>query len=296
MDKNLIQRLITGLFFVAILVGCIVWNEWSLLSLFTLVIVLGLWEFYRLAKHVPAKPWQIYGTLAGTVIFLLLFFSCYYSADWLITLAVPLIFLPLFLELYAKSDQPFTNLAYTFLGWIYLVLPFGLWILLLTPTLQNGGEYINPEINSVTSHSSERTTYRWQLLLGFFIILWTSDSLAYVCGRLFGRHKLFERISPKKTWEGFIGGFLFTLLAGWIVGYFFTDMGQLHWIVIAGIISVTGTLGDLTESMFKRSIRVKDSGTILPGHGGILDRFDAALLASPFVTTYIMMLSINHIP
>jgi phosphatidate cytidylyltransferase len=124
--------------------------------------------------------------------------------------------------------------------------------------------------------------------------------MAYVCGRLFGKHKLWERISPKKTWEGFIGGFIFTVVAGMMIGKYWlhpsvpgddsnevAKMLMLKWGIIAAVISVTGMLGDLVESLFKRSINVKDSGNILPGHGGILDRFDALLLATPFaLTTY----------
>jgi len=125
-------------------------------------------------------------------------------------------------------------------------------------------------------------------MLGFFIILWTSASLAYVCGRLFGKRKLYERISPKKTWEGFIGGVVFTIAASWLVGEYIGGLQHLHWMVIGGIVAITGTLGDLVESMFKRSIGVKDSGTLLPGHGGILDRFDAVLISSPFVVMYIL--------
>lgn len=291
MDKNLLQRLITGILFVGVVVGCIIWSEWSFAVLFLLITVLGLWEFYTLANHVPAKPWKIYGTIIGGVIFALCFFSRYYTLSWLPFLIIPFLFFPFFGELYTKSQHPFTNLAYTFLGWLYLAVPMSLWALLLTPS-RHISLNDNPEAGFHADCCFENTgTYQWQFILGFFIILWTSDSLAYVCGRIWGKHKLFERISPKKTWEGFIGGALFTILAAWLVGSFFTDLSRIHWMVIAAIVSITGTFGDLTESMFKRSIGVKDSGKLLPGHGGILDRFDAVLLSSPFVTTYLLIVN-----
>lgn len=281
MDKNLIQRLITGTVFVVVLVGGIMWNEWSFFGLFLLITILGLWEFYRLSAHVPAAPWRIYGTAVGALIFAGFFFKQYYGLNSTLLGLIPFLFLPFFFELYTKSDKPFTNLAYTFMGWIYVALPFALWSLVVAPHhLLLESSYLPvkyfPEYNG-------------KILLGFFIILWTSDSLAYVCGRLFGKHKLFERISPKKTWEGFIGGMIFTIAAAWIVWYFLQTLPVMDWMIMAGIVAATGTLGDLTESMFKRSIGIKDSGNILPGHGGILDRFDAVLLASPFVTTYLLL-------
>jgi phosphatidate cytidylyltransferase len=276
MDKNLIQRLITGTVFVVVLVGGIMWNEWSFFGLFLLITILGLWEFYRLSAHVPAAPWRIYGTAVGALIFAAFFLARYHSLRSLFLVPVPLLFLPFFFELYTKSDKPFTNLAYTFMGWIYVALPFALWAFTIAP-------------KQTAIMPSSNTIYYGKILLGFFIILWTSDSLAYVCGRFFGKHKLFERISPKKTWEGFIGGMIFTIAAAWIVWYFLRGLPVFDWMVMAGIVAATGTLGDLTESMFKRSIGIKDSGNILPGHGGILDRFDAVLLASPFVTTYLLL-------
>jgi phosphatidate cytidylyltransferase len=281
MDKNLIQRLITGTVFVVVLVGGIMWNEWSFFGLFLLITILGLWEFYRLSAHVPAAPWRIYGTAVGAMIFAAFFFKQYLGLNSVMLGLIPFLFLPFFFELYTKSDKPFTNLAYTFMGWIYVALPFALWALVVSPHLLAMERPFIP-----VKYFPE---YHGKILLGFFIILWTSDSLAYVCGRLFGKHKLFERISPKKTWEGFIGGMIFTIAAAWIVWYFLQTLPVMDWMVMAGIVAATGTLGDLTESMFKRSIGIKDSGNILPGHGGILDRFDAVLLASPFVTTYLLL-------
>ncbi len=129
--------------------------------------------------------------------------------------------------------------------------------------------------------------FNGKILLGIFILIWASDSGAYVFGVTMGKNKLFERISPKKTWEGFIGGVVISQVAAFLLSRYFGDLGYLHWGIIAGIVAVFGTLGDLVESMIKRSVKIKDSGKILPGHGGILDRFDSLLFTIPVIFTYL---------
>jgi phosphatidate cytidylyltransferase len=126
--------------------------------------------------------------------------------------------------------------------------------------------------------------------MGFFFILWANDSFAYLTGVSIGKHRLFERISPKKSWEGSIGGFVSGLLTAWVISIFFKEFDLINWIVIAAIIMIFGTFGDLVESLFKRSLKVKDSGNILPGHGGLLDRFDAVFLAAPAVFVYLILI------
>jgi phosphatidate cytidylyltransferase len=127
------------------------------------------------------------------------------------------------------------------------------------------------------------------IVLGFFLLIWLNDTGAYFIGSLIGKHKLFERISPGKTWEGSAGGTLFALLTAWGLSYIFPQIDRTHWLILAIITVVTGTLGDLVESMLKRSLGIKDSGNILPGHGGMLDRFDAVLLSAPFVFVYLAL-------
>ncbi|MGL4596223.1 MAG: phosphatidate cytidylyltransferase [Bacteroidia bacterium] len=277
MDKNLIQRLITGTFFVLALVGAMLWNEWSFGILFLTVVVLGLWEFYGLVEKTGASPQRITGVFLGTVLFCCGFLFKTSSAIIFLPF-IALLFLPFFFELFRKKEHPFANIGYTLLGVIYVALPFSLWAMIVVPDIDVvEGEFALP--------------FHGKTMLGYFILLWTSDSMAYVCGRLLGKRKLFERISPKKTWEGFIGGMLFTFLAAWLVATFLThDDNLIFWMIVAVIVAITGTLGDLVESMFKRSIGVKDSGTILPGHGGILDRFDAVLLSSPFVAVMLIFI------
>ena len=177
-----------------------------------------------------------------------------------------------FIELFRNKPNPFNNIGFTVLGIIYIIVPF----LLL----------------SITSFdiTSSDISYAPNKLLGFFLLIWANDTFAYLVGIAIGRTKLFERISPKKTWEGTIGGIICTQGIAYIISIYFTELTMIQWMIIALIISVFGTLGDLVESMFKRSLGVKDSGNILPGHGGILDRFDAVLLCSPFVVVYLMLI------
>jgi phosphatidate cytidylyltransferase len=281
MDKNLIQRLITGTIFVVVLVSAIWFSVWTMAGLFLLIVILGLWEFYGMAEKANAQPQKIFGTVAGALLVVIAFVAKAYLIPALFIVLFPTLFLPFFIELFRKKETPFSNIGWTVLGWLYIVLPFSLLILFFVPS-----QILTDDVGNGP------TKYDHKPLLTIFVLIWISDSMAYVCGRLFGKHKLWERISPKKTWEGFIGGLIFTIVAGgmianWIL-YIKCDFSQeIKWICVAAVISVSGMLGDLVESLFKRSIDVKDSGTILPGHGGILDRFDALLLATPFaLTTY----------
>lgn len=296
MDKNLVQRIITGAVFLIVLIGGIVWSMWSFVILFFAISMLGLSEFYTLCKVGGTAPNRIIGLLLGFFGFAWMFIVAYEDPlrkidnvfHVLAALLPFLVFLGCFLlfpfELFRQKEKPFVNIALTLLGPFYIVVPFALWIIV---TMSYG---IPSPITMFTEGNLHYPDYpyNWHPLLGFFFILWTSDTMAYVCGRLFGKHKLFERISPKKTWEGYIGGMLFSFGIAYVVSIFYKEISWPHWMVVAFLVTVFGTLGDLTESMFKRSIGVKDSGNILPGHGGILDRFDAVLLASPFVCLYLL--------
>ncbi len=186
----------------------------------------------------------------------------------IIILNVPFLFLTFVFELYLKSNKPFENIAYTILGIFYITIPLILF-------------------NAMAFMQTQSNEYHWQILIGYFLILWASDTGAYLAGRQFGKHKLFERISPKKTWEGSIGGLFSAFLLGYICSIYYTDFTLLQWQTIALIIVVTGTFGDLIESMLKRSLSIKDSGNILPGHGGLLDRLDGLFISVPFVFFYL---------
>lgn len=284
--SNLTQRLITGSIFVVVLVGCLWFSAWTMLLLLFAITVLGLHEFYGLAVKAGAQPQKWYGIVLGGVIVLSTFAIKggfpHYMLSWLI----PALFLIFFIELFRKKTNPFANIGWTFLGLIYIAWPISMLCHAFTPW-----GFLIPFFDD----EIRVPPYQPLPAIMFFVLIWVSDSMAYVCGRLFGKHKLWERISPKKTWEGFIGGLIFTMItAGMVANWFMANPHTYHtekvWLIMAFLISVTGMLGDLTESLFKRSIDVKDSGTILPGHGGILDRFDALFLAVPFaITVYIAM-------
>lgn len=172
--------------------------------------------------------------------------------------------------LLAKKDEVITHLGKIFLSVIYIVVPFSL--IVQIPFLNSDFNYINTTI------------------LGVFILIWTNDSFAYLVGKNIGRHKLLERISPNKTIEGFLGGMLFTFIASYFIAQQFTTLKLIHWIFIAGIVSVFGVLGDLIESMFKRQANIKDSSKLIPGHGGFLDRFDSVIFAAPFIFIYLQLI------
>lgn len=268
----MLQRAITGTIFVAVLVAAIILHPLSLAGLFALVAILGLWEFYGLSQKDQSVPQLAMGLLGGAAVYL---FIINIKFNWfdprLAVLILPLISLIFVVELFRKKERPFANLAYTFLGWAYVVVPFGLFNFLANGT----GD----------KHS-------WHVALGFFILIWCNDTFAYLTGKFLGKHKLFERISPKKTWEGSIGGMLFSIGGAILMWYFWDFVPLKVWIGMAVIVVIFGGLGDLVESMFKRSINIKDSGNILPGHGGILDRFDAVLIAAPVVFAYYSVLQI----
>ena len=279
--SNLTQRLITGTIFVIVVVGCIWFSAWSMAALFLLITILGMNEFYSLAKKANAQPLHVYGIIAGSLLVLFAFLQKSGLSTALYYLIIPIVFLIFFIELFRKKENPFSNIGWTILGIIYIAVPMAMLVGTFTPY-----GFLIPYFDS----ELQAAPYEPSGPLMIFILIWVSDSMAYVCGRLFGKHKLWERISPKKTWEGFIGGLIFTMFtAGLVANWILYDKHhwkvEIAWLIIAFVISVTGMLGDLVESMFKRSIDVKDSGKLLPGHGGILDRFDALFLAVPFAIT-----------
>ncbi len=178
----------------------------------------------------------------------------------------PLVSFVYMIKLYKKFERkPFTNIAFTFLGIFYVAVPFAL---LNVAAFEDG-------------------VYNYQIIFGCLFILWASDTGAYFAGTFFGKRKLFERISPKKSWEGFIGGAMLALIFAFGIAHYFDTLSLQQWLVVCVIIIVGGTFGDLIESLLKRSIEIKDSGTSLPGHGGFLDRFDGLLISAPFIVTYL---------
>lgn len=244
------------------------WHSFASFSaLFALVSLLGVHEFYTLFKNTSIKPNFGFGLLLAAIIYLS--FVAYAQDDnftLVLILSVPIIALLFVNELFRAKENPFSNIGITILGVLYVVVPFGYLLI------------------ANFSEPSEWMSRKYDIGFAFFFMLWANDTGAYIFGSWLGKHRLFERISPKKSWEGFIGGGLVALLVGYLFSLYSTaDSCWCQWIAISLIVVIFGTLGDLVESMLKRSLNVKDSGTILPGHGGILDRFDGLLLAAPMV-------------
>jgi phosphatidate cytidylyltransferase len=271
--NNLTQRIITGLLGSAGIIAAVCYSEWTYFAVFFFICVSSLWEFYKLAGMDGMMPQKTFGTICGVFIFSLSFFiemeKISYRYYFLI---FPLISFVYMIKLYKKFERkPFTNIAFTFLGVFYVAIPF---------TLLNIAAF-------------ELGQYNYQIMFGCLFILWASDTGAYFAGTFFGRRKLFERISPKKSWEGFFGGALLALIFTIALPYFFAAIGQKStldlrsWLVVGVIIIIGGTFGDLVESLLKRSIEIKDSGDSLPGHGGFLDRFDGLLISAPFIVAYL---------
>ena len=281
--NNFLTRTLTGAAFVAVMIGCIWWSFWSMAALFLVISVLGLWEFYSLIEKNGIHIQKFYGVLLGIIFFLLFFPSITTDFPYATIAVISSLGISFIIELFKKSEKPILNISIIFFGIIYIILPFALLTYIGFIVVSMEGI-----LSLIFSSEKDLNNYNF-FILGFFLLIWSNDTFAYLVGRSIGKTKLFERISPKKTWEGFIGGIICTQGIAYLISIYFSELAPIHWHVVALIVSVFGTLGDLVESMFKRSLGVKDSGTILPGHGGILDRFDGVLLSSPFVVTYLML-------
>ncbi len=268
--KELLLRVSTGLIFLTVVIGCIIWNPYSLASLFYVVGILGMLEYYNIAKIGGVHPQGMLGVITATVLYLSIeLVKLQVMPTPIVSVVIPFFIAIFVYELFRKRPNPFTNIGHTIIGIIYVMAPLALL--------------------NVFTFEEIVIEYQAEVVLGFFVLLWLNDTGAYVFGRLFGKRKLFPRISPKKTWEGAIGGGITAMAGAAAIATYTNDLSLIHWLMLGIIIVVSATLGDLVESMLKRSAKVKDSSNLLPGHGGILDRFDGVLLASPMVFTYLML-------
>ena len=272
--KNFTLRVLTGFIYVALIILGVIVNSLTFLALFSIVVILCLWEFYGLVnaqKRARINPW--YNCFGGALLFISAYlyasgvFSHYIFFPYLLYIVVVFIS-----ELYEKQQDPITHMAYIFLGQCYIALPLAMLNLIAFPEVEPGVIIYYPI-----------------LVLALFVFIWINDSGAYVIGILFGKHRLFERISPKKSWEGFFGGLIFTVASSLVFAYFEAQIPYYHWIGLSVVVVVFGTWGDLVESLMKRTLEVKDSGTSMPGHGGFLDRFDSLLLAVYAVLFYVQL-------
>lgn len=272
--QNLFTRTITGIVFVACIIGSLLWHPFAFSAVIFVLMIIGLREFYQLAHMHNIQPDRWSGYSVASVIFLLSILNAFeIISPWMLAALVPLVFIFFLAEMFRNRANAMMNLAFSIFPVAYISIPLSMLIYLMSPLVTGDHPY-------------------WHIPLAFFMILWSHDTFAYLTGILLGKHKLMEKVSPKKTWEGTIGGTIFGMVAAYIISLFFAEILTWQWIVAALIISVTGTLGDLSESLLKRSFHVKDSGTVFPGHGGVLDRFDAVLFSAPSLFCYLILMKI----
>lgn len=267
--SNLTQRVVVALIGVFVIIGAIYWQPWSYFAVFLLITFFSIREFYKLIGIDGYLPLTFWGTLVGVLIYTFTFLVQMKHINPIIFyLVFPVGSVIYFIKLYKKSDnKPFTNIAYTFLGILYVAVPFSLLHVIAFCTGK----------------------YQFELVTGILLLTWASDTGGYFAGTLFGRTKLFQRISPKKSWEGFVGGAVLTLAVAFVLSVYIDLLPWWKWMTIGILTVIAGTYGDLVESLFKRSINIKDSGASLPGHGGFLDRFDALLLSLPFIAAFLKL-------
>lgn len=283
--KNLITRSITGVIFVTAIVVCFMRPE-AMILLFALVTGLTVWEYTGIVNGIEnVCVNRFLATVAAVYFFLGMAGFCAGIVPSAVFIPYLLTVVYMFIaELYTKAPNPINNWAYTMLSQMYIALPFAMVNVLAFRGVGNG------------------VVYNYLAPLSIFVFLWTNDTGAYLSGSLFGKHKLFPRVSPGKSWEGSIGGGLLVLLVAAIVGmYQNSDMHETateliltvpQWMGLGLVVVLFGTWGDLVESLFKRTIGIKDSGNILPGHGGMLDRFDSSLMAFPAAVIYLYTLTL----
>jgi phosphatidate cytidylyltransferase len=277
--NNFFRRTLTGAWIVIFIMGGFWLHPVSFFLTGLIMLILTQYEYYQIIRKSGVNPQVIPGILTGIMVYVLstLVASKMIPANSML-LIIPLIILVMVFELYRKQEKPFDSLAHTFFSIFYTTLPFAMFPF---------SAFARTGLNSLLPHES--ITFSPGIIIGFFLLIWANDTGAYLTGMTIGRHRLFERISPKKSWEGFFGGLLLAIVAGWFLSGWLGVVDRIHWVIISIVISIAGTYGDLLESMLKRSTGVKDSGTILPGHGGFLDRFDSALLSFPLVYLFITL-------
>ncbi len=282
-QKNLITRAITGVLFVALMVAGFLAPHYMVV-LFAIITGLTIWEYSGLVSEIKGVSVNSFISTVAGVYFFVAVAGLRLNMVEGFSVFVPYILTIIYLiisELYLQNENPINNWAYTMFGQMYIALPFSMINVLAFETAGSG-----------------QPTFNWILPLSVFIFLWTNDTGAYCTGSLFGKHKLFPRISPAKSWEGSIGGGILVIIVAGIIGHLIgtegtpNAMGIVEWMGLGVVVAVFGTWGDLVESLFKRTLGIKDSGNILPGHGGMLDRFDSALMAIPAAVVYLYILAL----
>jgi len=274
---NFVRRTITGAFIVIFVLGGLWLHPVSFFIVGAVLIAGTQREYYIMFRGTGVRPQLVPGIISGLILYVTatLIALGWLAREWFLVM-IPVMAIMMTIELFRKVEKPFDSLAHTFFSVLYTAVPFSLFPFAafnragLEPLVKMQGIEFSPGI-----------------LVGFFLLLWTYDTGAYLVGSLIGKHHLLERISPKKSWEGFFGGLVLTLIVAWLLSGWLGVVDRAGWMIIAVIVSVAGTIGDLLESMLKRSLGLKDSGTILPGHGGLLDRFDSVVVAFPVVYLFL---------
>ena len=277
--NNFFRRTLTGAFIVLFILGGFMLHPFSFIITGLILLAGTQYEYFQIIRKTGVKPQMITGMLTGTAVYILSSMVAASAIPFIsFLILIPVITLIMIAELYRLEERSFDSLSHTVFSVVYIAVPFSLFPF---------AAFSRSGLDSILPH--EGIIFSPGIIVGFFILLWSNDTGAYLSGVTMGKHRLWERISPKKSWEGFAGGFLLTVIASLIIAPWIGVAGTKEWLIIAVIISVFGTYGDLVESMLKRCGGVKDSGTILPGHGGFLDRFDSVIVSFPLVYLFIAL-------
>lgn len=281
--KNFLVRTASGAVLLGIVLAAIFSGVWGYGALLLFITVVGVWEFYGLARAKGSEPQRGMGMLMSIVLFFAGFVPSLYIYNvidksellvdglLLLMLCAILLVLTFVIEVFRNRKTPIYNIATTIMGTLYVALPMA--TLMIIPAILNEVIYCSD------------TWIPWVFLF-YLLLVWGNDVFAYLVGVTMGKHRMCERLSPKKSWEGFAGGIAGSIAVGAIAA---AVLGGSYgvWIGLAVVVALSSVVGDLIESMFKRDAGVKDSGSIMPGHGGILDRFDALIISAPFALIYL---------
>ncbi len=270
--NTFLKRLFTGVVYVSVILAGTIIHPYFFGIVFLLLMVLTQLEFYKLMENSGYYPQKILASILGGIVFII----CFSATIKLVPYQLCFLFFPLLVvlftsEILSKKSNTFKNAFITLFGFIYISVPFSLLNFIVFPGFPGNSDF-----------------YPW-ILVGIFLIIWVYDSMAYVGGTQFGKHKMSEKISPNKSWEGLIIGAVFAIIMGILNAVVFQSLSIAGWIISAIIVVVFGTFGDLFESKIKREINVKDSGNILPGHGGFLDRLDSLLFIIPVIYLWLLI-------
>lgn len=280
-SRNLIVRTLSGAVLLGVVLAAAFLGKYAYGALLLFILSMGMDEFYAIVTKGGIEPQKGVGQVLGIALFggaYEVFRRLYDGVEmcggqyWFVGAIILLVlFVPFIIEIFRAKEHPLRNIAATIMGVIYVALPMSL--MLFIPLLLNGG------------------VWRAEAFLFYLFIVWGNDVFAYLTGVSIGKHRMCERISPKKSWEGFVGGIIGALAMG-ALGNVVVGGGYPLWLGLAFIVAISSVLGDLVESMFKREAGIKDSGSILPGHGGMLDRFDALIISVPFAFVYLVIVMI----